>query len=189
MASDRAFGYLRNNRFRLLTIGVSVSLLLNVVLLTAWVMFAFRIGGAVDAVDVALERAIADVSEMRDASIEVVVDLDQSISFVADVPIDQVITIPVDTEIMISEQFRTTISVRGPLGTEIPITIDVPLELSVPVVADFEIPISEVVQVDVDVPLVMSVPVELVVADSPIAEFLDNLERSLIELRSALGAR
>lgn len=188
MTTDKAFGYLRGNRLRLLTVGVSVSLLLNVVLLVAWVMFALRVGGAVDAVDAALEQAIVDVVEMQDSSIEVLVDLDQAIEVSADIPINQMFTVHVDTDFQITEELTTTINVRGPLGAAVPITITVPIDLTVPILTDVEIPINEVVSIDIVVPLATSVPVEFVVGDSAISDFLDGLEQSLIELRASLKA-
>ena len=68
-----------NNRIRLLTIGVVLSLLLNVVLLAAWVLFAVRIGEASSAVDTVLEQAITNIGELQESSIEVTVDIDEAV--------------------------------------------------------------------------------------------------------------
>jgi hypothetical protein len=187
MTDQGVFGSLRKNRIKLLTIGVVVSLVLNVVLLAAWVLFAVRVGQASDAVDTVLEQAIADIGELQESSIEVTVDIDEAVDFAADFPIDQVFTIRLDTEFPIKDEFTTRVAVQGPFGVDIPFTVDVPIDIAVPIQTDVEIPVSEIVKVDTEIPLQMTIPIAIAIADSAIADFLQELEKSLIDLRAALN--
>lgn len=176
-----------NNRIKLLTIGVVLSLLLNVVLLAAWVLFAVRIGEVSSAVDTVLEQAITNIGELQESSIEVTVDIDEAVDFAADFPIDQVFTIRLDAEFPIKDEFTTRVAVQGPFGVDIPFTVDVPIDIAVPIQTDVEIPVSEIIKVDTQIPLQMTVPIAIAIADSAIADFLQELEQSLIDLRAALN--
>ncbi len=188
MTDQGLLGSIRKNRIKLLTIGVVVSLVLNAVLLTAWVLFAVQVGQASDAVDTVLERAIADIGELQESSIEVTVDIDEAVDFATDLPIDQVFTIRLDTEFPIKDEFTMRVAVQGPSGVDIPFTVDVPIDIAVPIQTEIDIPVNEIVRVDTQIPLQMSVPIAIAIADSAIADFLQELEQSLIDLRAALNS-
>jgi hypothetical protein len=72
------------------------------------------------------------------------------------------------------------VTVEAPLDVEIPVAMTVPIDLSVPV------EISRTVTVSATVPLDLEVPLAIPIAETPLADFLGELQSTLLDLQTQI---
>jgi len=130
---------------------------------------------------VADARAI--VTGVGDDAFSYTLELNQEIPVAATVPFNEVVTVPVNTTLPISTVVVVPIN-AGLLGT---FDIDVPIRTVVPVDLEFTVPISQTVNVVTTVPLDFDVPIEIPIADTPLAGYLEELDAALAEVEARLG--
>jgi hypothetical protein len=102
-----------------------------------------------------------------------------------DVPI--VAAIPISTTVSVKQTLQLPIhtllgdvTVEAPLDVEIPVAMTVPIDLSVPV------EISRTVTVSATVPLDLEVPLAIPIAETPLADFLGELQSTLLDLQTQI---
>ena len=91
-----------------------------------------------------------------------------------DLPLEQTVQVPIQTEIPIDQSFDTTITVDTPLGFEVPLDITVPVDVVVPVDLTVDIPVNE------------TVPIEIDVSQTEFATLTDSLATGLESLKAVL---
>ena len=91
-----------------------------------------------------------------------------------DLPLNQTVTVPIETEIPINQSFDTTIEIETPLGFSVPLDVTVPVDVVVPVDLDVEIPVNE------------TVPIEIDVSQTEFADLTDSLAVGLESLKDVL---
>jgi hypothetical protein len=107
--------------------------------------------------------------------------VDQEIPIEASIPFDEVLTVPVDTVIPID----TTVTVPIDLGITT-YDLEVPIQTLIPVDLEFSVPISHTVDVATTVPLDLDVPIEIPLAETPLVDYMDELDAGLARLEESL---
>ena len=166
----------------LLTLLTLLSLALNgVVLYGLW--RARQI--ALDAQKVALATvgdARVIVTGIGDDTFAYTLEVEQEIPIAARIPFDEVVTIPVNTVIPID----TSVTVPIDLGIT---TYDlvVPIQTVVPVDIQFDVPISKTVDIATTVVLDVDVPIEIPLAETPLLDYVEELDAGLARLEESLA--
>ncbi len=173
----------------LLTGLVVISLALNVYLINEWNQtqreFANMAAQFRPVVAETLNNADKELAAFQESTLTFNVEIDQELPVNAEIPFNETIEIPVQMVIPFKEQIQTTVNV-DPFGTG----FMVPMDIDIPV--DMEFPIDEVVSVSVDrtipisttVPLQLAVPININIADTDLAPFIDELRKGLDEFES-----
>lgn len=130
--------------------------------------------------------------EVRRSAHRIVVDTRSLVTdfaqdtFTYTVNVDQ--EIPVSTEIALNEAFSVPINTVVPLSTTVVVPVDlrlatyklaVPIQAVFPVSTQVTVPFSEVIDVATIVPLDVDVPIEVTVADTPLAGYLEVVSDTL----------
>jgi hypothetical protein len=121
------------------------------------------------------------LAEMSNDTLSYTVELDQEIPISADVPFNEVLSVPVNTVVPIS----TTVRVPVDLGFTT-YRLTVPIETIVPVDLEATVPVSQVVDVTTIVPLQIAVPIEIHIPETALADYLRDAEVMLERLEQQL---
>jgi len=143
---------------------------------------------------------IVALLDLRQSAHRIVVDTQEFLTQIADdtfsytVELDQ--EVPVSAEIPFSEAFNVPINTVIPISTTVQVPVDlgfttyrltVPIETVVPVDMDVTVPVSQVVDITTVVPLQVDVPIEVAVAETPLAEYLRDVDALLERAEEQLG--
>lgn len=173
----------------LLAVLTVLSLALNGVILLGLVR-ARQI--ALDVQQVALntvDDARAIVVGVSDDTFSYTLEVEQEIPIATSIPFNEEVTVPIRTTIPISTVVIIPIN-AGLLGT---FDVDVPVRTLIPVDLEFTVPISRTVDIATTVPLDVDVPIVIPLAETPLVDYMEELdtglgrlEKSLIELEEKL---
>jgi hypothetical protein len=108
--------------------------------------------------------------------------VEKEIPVATSVPFNEKITVPVQTTIPIS----TTVVVPIDLGIT-SYNLKVPIRTLVPIDLEFTVPVSRTIDVATTVPLDLAVPIEIPIADTPLAGYLESLDENLARLEERLA--
>jgi hypothetical protein len=122
------------------------------------------------------------VTNLTDDTFSTTVEIDQEIPISTDLPFNEVMTVPVNTVVPIS----TTVVVPVDLGITT-YNLAVPINTVFPVDIEVTVPFSETVDVTTAVPIDVDVPVEIAIADTPLVDYLEELDATLEEFESQVG--
>jgi len=122
------------------------------------------------------------VTDLTDDTFSTTVEIDQEIPISTDLPFNEVMTVPIDTIVPIS----TTVVVPVDLGFTT-YNLAVPIETIIPVDMEVSVPFSETVDIITAVPIDVDVPVEIAIADTPLVDYLEELDAALEEIEGQLG--
>lgn len=166
----------------ILTILVILSLGLNLFLVREALILRRQLSvGATTTVE-ALDVAIEQLDEVRTASFTVQIPVEEQVRVQTNIDLQEEFQVPINTTIPIETDVRVPIEV-GPFGTyniTVPIETEVPVSLTVPIEIDRRVPVSATVPID------LVVPIEVNVADTPLAEQLVVWRRALIRVRDQI---
>jgi len=162
----------------LLWLLVLTSILLNAVVLNQ--LFRMR-----RAAQLAVAEASALLADLQGQTFSATIPIDQTIVLETDLPIDETVSVPIQTEVPISTEVTVTVN-AGLLGD---IPLKVPIETTVPVDITVEAPISQTFAVRAPVALELEIPVEVAVADTPLYAALAQAQQALDEVAAQLGGR
>lgn len=124
-----------------------------------------------------LNAFIKYTEQVQQDTIQVDIPIKQSIPIQASIPFNKKLTVPIKTTLPISD----TINVTTPLGElPLPVQMTFPIDLEVPIEVNQTLDVSTTVDIDLNVPIV--VPVK----ETPLASYLDELQRALRELAASL---
>ncbi len=141
---------------------------------------------ALDAQQVALNTVAGArtlVSGLGDDSFSYTVKVKHDIPVQASVPFQQEIVVPIHTTIPVSTVVIIPVN-AGLLGT---FDVDVPIRTMIPVNMEVTVPLSRTVEVSTTVPLDLDVPIEIPLAETPLAGYLVELDEVLGRLEDGLG--
>jgi hypothetical protein len=131
-------------------------------------------------------RIVVDTQEfltqIADDTFSYTVELDRDVPVSAEVPFNEAFSVPINTVIPIS----TTVQVPVDLGFTT-YRLTVPIETVVPVDLELTVPVSQVVDITTVVPLQVDVPIEVAVAETPLAEYLRDVDALLERAEEQLG--
>jgi hypothetical protein len=125
--------------------------------------------------------ARAIVTGVSDDTFAYTLKVEQEIPIETSVPFDEVVTIPVNTVIPID----TTVTVPIDLGITT-YDLEVPIQTIVPVDLEFAVPISQTVDIVTTVPLNVDVPIEIPLDETPLVDYMEELDAGLGRLEADL---
>jgi hypothetical protein len=163
--------------------------LIALIVLTALTLLSLMLNGAVIYVllqgqQIALNTvndARAVVTNVNDATISYTIEVDQEIPVAASVPFYEVVSVPINTVLPV----ETTVMVPINLGV-ISYSLEVPISTIIPVDLEVTVPISQTVNVVTTVPLDLDVPIEIPLADTPLVDYVEELDAALARLEARL---
>ncbi|HEY72773.1 MAG: hypothetical protein B6I35_07570 [Anaerolineaceae bacterium 4572_32.2] len=166
----------------LLTMLTVCSLALNGVVIVG-LLRAQRI--ALDAQQTALD-AVSDartiVTGISDGTFSYTLTVEQEIPIATTIPFNEEVSVPIHTTIPISTTVVIPIN-AGLLGT---FSIDVPIRAIIPVDLEFTVPISQSVDIATTVPLDVDVPINIPLAETPLIDYMDEVDAALARFGEAL---
>jgi len=154
-----------------LAAGLILSLLVNIIVIYS--LISFR-ANALNIIVASREGLSSLTSEPFTADVKV----DQLLPLHLEIPINQTITVPIDTSYSLDTVVHTTINLPlvGPQRIAIPIREEIPLKLDLNLPIQLTIPISTEYHLDAVLPVQVSLPPETLDA---LEQALQNLEDSL----------
>ncbi len=118
--------------------------------------------------------ARALVREVSDDTFSYTFEVDQEIPISTEIPFSESITVPINSVVPID----TTVVVPVNLGFTT-YNLTVPIETVFPVNMEVTVPVSQVVDITTVVPLNIDVPIEIAVSETPLADYLDDVDATL----------
>ncbi len=109
------------------------------------------------------------------------VEINQTVPMKADVPFNQTMEVPLNTVIPIDQELTVPFQTpAGELVVDVPVKTDFSIDIMVPV--DF----NETIHVDTEVELSTTLPVEIDIAQTPLAGYLGQAKLDIAKLRGRL---
>jgi hypothetical protein len=108
-------------------------------------------------------------------------EVDQEIPVVAKIPVTEEMTVPINTTIPVN----TTVIVPIDLGVTT-YDLTVPVNTVFPVDIEVTVPLSQTVDIVTTMPLDIDVPIEMVIADTPLAGYLAEVDATLANVAMQL---
>ncbi len=121
------------------------------------------------------------VTDLADDTFSYTVSVDQSIPISTSIPFSQAVTVPFNAVLPVN----TTIVIPLDLGFTT-YNLPVPIRTAFPVDMEVTVPFSETVDVITLVAVDLDVPIEIVIADTPLADYLQELTVTLEETERQL---
>ncbi|MCP3973082.1 MAG: MFS transporter [bacterium] len=145
--------------------------------------FQGQLGDLGPTIDSALGEAVAGIDQFSSSTITFDVSINESVPIRTEVVLNRTIDVPINTTIPIDEEFDTTITVQGPFGIDIPLSITVPIKLDLPIDLDVAIPVNETIPVNANVPVNLDVPIEIDISETELAALAEALAEGLESFR------
>jgi hypothetical protein len=170
----------------LLVIFVLTSLVFNV-------FIAVQLQHARQAVLRLTAQAAVAVGALQGETIRYTFHFQDELPVVAEVPFREKVDVPIVAAIPIS----TTVSVEqtlqvpihtllGDITVEVPLDVDIPVAMTVPIDLSVPVEISRTVPVSATVPLDLEVPLAIPLVETPLADFLGELQMALLDLQTQI---
>ncbi len=167
---------------------VIVSLSMNFYLLWQWVNFQQRVEQSVQLTQLSLTQAVSDLNDIKETSIEITVPIQQNVPLRTDIPFNQIITVPIDTQFPFQHEIKTQITLEMPeLGLKAPLDVIVPINTMVPIQFETDVPFNSVIPVQTTIPLQLDVPITIKVSDTELADYIDRLRFLLASVNGAVA--
>jgi len=141
---------------------------------------------ALDAQQTALDAvndARAIVTGASDDTFSYTLTVEQEIPIATTIPFNEEVSVPIHTTIPISTTVVIPIN-AGLLGA---FSIDVPIRAIIPVDLEFTVPVSQTVDIATTVPLAMDVPINIPLAETPLIDYIDEVDAALTRFEEALA--
>jgi len=173
----------------LLTGLVVISLALNVYLINEWNQaqreFSNMAAGIKPVVAETFDNADKELAAFQKSTLTFNVEIDQELPVSAEIPFNETIEIPVQLTVPFNERIQTTVNV-DPFNTgfKVPMEIDIPINMEFPIDEVVSITIERTIPISTTVPLQLAVPININIADTDLAPFVDELRQGLDEFES-----
>jgi hypothetical protein len=132
-----------------------------------------------------MHRAVKDVqisvSKLADDTFSYTVAVDQEIPVSTEIPLNETLEVPINTVVPDS----TTVVVPVNLGFRT-YELAVPIEAVFPIDMSVSVPVSQTVDVTTVVPLKVNVPVDFAVSETPLVDYLEDLNAALKRIEERL---
>ncbi len=122
------------------------------------------------------------VTGIDDDTFAYTLEVEQEIPIETSIPFNEVVNIPINTVIPID----TSITVPIDLGITT-YELDVPIQTVFPVDLQFDVPISKTVDIATTVVLDVDVPIEIPLADTLLADYVEEVDAGLARLEESLA--
>ncbi len=131
----------------------------------------------------AVGNARAIVTGVSDDTFSYTIEVEQEIPIATTIPFNEEVNVPIHTTIPISTTVIIPIN-AGLLGT---FSIDVPIRTIIPIDLEVTVPISQTVNIATTVPLNMDVPINIPLAETPLIDYIDEVDAALIRFEETLA--
>ena len=163
---------------------VIVLILLTLLTLLSLALNGVIIFGLLRARQVALS-SVADartiVAGIGEDTFSYVFEIEQEFPVAASVPFNEEMTVPIETTIPIN----TTVVVPVDLGIT-SYDLQVPIRTVFPIDLEFTVPVSKTVNISTTVPLDLDVPIEIPISDTPLVDYVEELDAALEKTETQL---
>lgn len=133
-----------------------------------------------------ITEAINDLEEIQGSTIEFEVTIDDEFPVNVDIPINEQMNFPIEVTVPIRQEITTTAMMslfEG--GIEVPVDIAVPVDVEVPIDVVVPLEIDQTVSLSTTVPVNIDVPVAIVVDETDLAAYIDQLRTALVAFEAA----
>ena len=177
---------MRKTAFALLVILVVVSLVLDILIIV-------QLYRARQAALRSMAQAAVVLGALQGETIHYTFHFQDELPVVAEVPFHEkldvpiVATIPISTTVSVEQTLQVPIhTLLGDITVEVPLDVDIPVAMTVPIDLHVPVEISRTVTVSATVPLDLEVPLSIPVAETPLADFLGELQSVLLDLQAQI---
>ena len=170
---------------------VVISLALNLYLINKWnqtqQQFANMAAGIKPVVTETFDNADEKLAAFQESTLTFNVQIDQELPISAEIPFNETIEIPVQLTVPVNERIQTTVNV-DPFNTgfKVPMEIDIPIDMEFPIDEVVSVTIERTIPISTTVPLQLAVPININIADTDLAPFIDELRKGLGDLESSV---
>jgi hypothetical protein len=138
-------------------------------------------------------QAAADLGALQGETIRYTFHFQDRLPVVAEVPFHEkldvpiVAAIPISTTVSVEQTLQVPIhTLLGDITVEVPLNMDIPVAMTVPIDLSVPVEISRTVTVSTSVPLDLEVPLAVPIAETPLAGFLGELQKALLDLQNQI---
>ena len=156
--------------------------LTQVALLTSLILHGITIGwllGVRGSIRSELTNVADAVLAAKQETIRYDLPIDQHIPISVDIPVRQSLQVPIQTSVRIKQDLN--VPIQTTLGS---FNLPVPLDVTIPISTTVPINFDQTVAISTDVPLQLTVPIQLDLGSSQLADYLDKLHDAVLELRN-----
>ena len=128
----------------------------------------------------ALEEVDRELAAFQESTVAFNVDINQDVPIQMEIPINEVVQVPISVTLPIKQEFETTITV-DPLqsGLAIPVDVVVPVDLEVPIDVTIPIEIDRTIPISTSIPLDLDFPIAIEVSDTDLVGYIERLRKGL----------
>jgi hypothetical protein len=159
-------------------------IVLSVLTLLSLTLNGLVIFGLLQARQIAL-GALADtrtiVTGIGDDTFTYIIKVKQDFPIATSIPFNEEVTVPISTTIPINTTFVVPIN----LGVT-SYNLEVPVRTVFPVDLEFTVPVSQTVDIATTVSLDVDVPIEIPIADTPLVDYLEEVDAALAQIEAKL---
>jgi hypothetical protein len=138
-------------------------------------------------------RAAAALGALEGETIRYTFHFQDELPVVAEVPFREqldvpiVATIPISTTVSVEQTLPVPIhTLLGDITIEVPLDVEIPVATTVPIDLSVPVEISRTVAISATVPLDLEVPLDIPIAETPLADFLGELQSALLDLQTQI---
>lgn len=138
-------------------------------------------------------QAAAELEALQGETIYYTFRFQDELPVVAEVPFHEklevpiVAAIPISTTVSVEQTLQVPIhTLLGDITIEVPLDLEIPVAMTVPIDLRVPVEISRTVPVSATVPLDLEVPLAIPVAETPLADFLGELQSALLDLQTQI---
>jgi|GEM_PF-1669393 len=127
-----------------------------------------------------LSTVDTELGAFEESTIEFNVAINQDFPVDVEIPIDEIVEVPISTTIPIKQEFETTI-LMDPLqsGLEIPVDVVVPVDVEVPVDVVVPISVKQTIPIAANIPLNLDVPIMIKVSETDLVTYIQQLRQGI----------
>ncbi|MCB9078472.1 MAG: hypothetical protein H6631_12810 [Anaerolineaceae bacterium] len=127
-----------------------------------------------------LGNTVSGLEEIKNSTVEFNASIDTDFPVDLEIPINESIDVPINTVVPIKQDIETTVMMslfEG--GLEVPVDVTVPVDVEVPIDTVVAIQVDQSIPISTTVPIKAEVPIEIVVGETELAGYIDELTTAL----------
>ncbi len=168
-----------------LLILVIASLALNAFLLWQWLGFLQQVQVMGQQAQIAVDKAVADLSDFENSSITFTVPVHDNIEVNAQVKYKGMIDVPININVPIDEEVKTQIPLKINDVT-IPIEVTVPVKMNIPVNSVQKVNLDLTIPIKTTVPINLDIPVDIKLSETGLGPYIGQFRQMLQQMNESL---
>ena len=167
---------------------VIASLALNGFLLWQWLGFLQRAQVMGQQAQVAVDQAVAGLSDFENATIQFSVPVHDEIPVKTTVKFQKTVEVPINMSIPIDQQIKTQIPLKINDIT-IPIEVNVPVKMNIPINDTQKVKLDLDIPIETSVPIDMNIPVNIPLKDTGLTPYIEQLRGMLQQMNESFSSQ